>query len=693
MKRHFWKIAGGSLLIGILITVGLFIAQGQGAASDKETAVSKIVFNYLEQLHYRQVDVNNEFSQAIFDKYIENLDYSKRFFVKDPDLLELNKYRNQLDDQLQLGSMEFMELANKFLKKRIEDAEKIAASYLAKPLDYTKEESLIIDREEMDYAKNVSEFKELWHKRLKAQVLDKYIELYESENKNQKLDYTKMDSKLEKLAREKVATSVKSVLIRMQRESREKQFSLYMNSMLLCYDPHTSYMPPQDEGDFKFQMTGKLEGIGALLSTDGEYIKIERLIPGGPAIRGKDLQVGERIIAVAQEDGEAVDVGYMPLEDATAMIRGPKGKTVRLTVKGNDGQTRVVSIVRDVVVMSETYARSALLKNPETGEKFGYISLPSFYRDFDNKSSRNATDDVRREIQTLKKQKVAGIILDLRNNPGGALFDAVNVAGLFIDEGPIVQVRDSGGRVQVYSDEESGYETDMPLVVMVNSFSASAAEIVSAALQDYGRAVIIGSKSTYGKGSVQTLYDCDQYLPIKDFRYRPIGSLKLTTQKYYRINGGSVQFKGVMSDVVLSDEFAFLELNEEHLDHALPWDTINPSDYKKWSRSKVDINELRQKSAARVQNNESFAKISEGIEAIYNSDERKTQPLEFKAAMQQRQTINERNKALELVKEKKISLQITPNVETGDEVKEWVDDLNKDIYLEEAAAILNDMIK
>ena len=523
-----------------------------------------------------------------------------------------------------------MEIATATLRKRIEEVQGFYGDLLSQPFDYKKPETLQLDPEKRTYASGKAELKELWRKLLKNQTLNVYLQLAE-QNKDRavvKRLYGKLDPKLEAEARKKVTQDIKRILSRLQQETRVEQTERYLDSVTMAFDPHTNYYSPQTKEEFDIDMSGTLEGIGAQLQEqeDGDYIKVEKIIPGSPAWRGKELKEGDVIIKVAEGNDDPVDIANMRLNDVVKLIRGKKGTTVKLTVKRPTGQMNVIPLVRDVVAIEESYAKSAVIQDAKLGKSFGYISLPSFYHDFNNESARNSADDIRKELDKLNKEKVSGIVLDLRNNGGGALSDAVKMSGLFIEEGPIVQVREGNGKIDVLKDEDTSVAYQGPLVVLVNSLSASASEILAAALQDYHRAVIVGTNS-FGKGTVQSLIDLDQLVErsLPNYSYaKPLGSLKLTIQKFYRVNGGSTQYKGVTPDITLPDQLSYYDIGEKALDNYLPYDTIRSAAIKPWNK-KINLATLRTLSAQRVKSSRAFALISSNVAQL---EKRKTQTLQ-----------------------------------------------------------------
>ncbi|MCL1979612.1 MAG: carboxy terminal-processing peptidase, partial [Proteobacteria bacterium] len=396
--------------------------------------------------------------------------------------------------------------------------------------------------------------------------------------------------------------------------SRQDHYDRYFDAVARAFDPHTDYMPPTSKEDFDIQMSGSLEGIGALLREDEGLIKVVRIIPGSAAEKQGKLQAEDTILAVAEKSGEPVDISEMRIREAVSLIRGPKGTEVRLTVQKPDGTKRVIPIVRDVVRIEETYVKSTVIKNGKGA--IGYLRIPSFYRDFmaqsNGEESRNVSDDTLAELVKLKRQKIGGLIVDLRNNGGGALADAVQISGLFLPGGPIVQVKDSQGTIRVLEDDDRDVAYDGPLIILVNQFSASASEIVAAALQDYGRAFIIGSEHTHGKGTVQAMMDMNKNLPLLHLKnYDDLGALKLTIQKFYRVNGGSTQYKGVEPDLVVPSIFDYLETGEKYMDYSLPWDQVDRVDYVRWRGNRSHRDQMWLAGKQWVEDSAAFKKIKD----------------------------------------------------------------------------------
>jgi carboxyl-terminal processing protease len=501
---------------------------------------------------------------------------------------------------------------------------------------------------------------------------------------------------LEKETRETAKKSLDEYFGFMNDLDRDDWFSVYINSITTRFDPHTNYFAPEEKDRFDVSMSGKLEGIGARLQKKNDFTEISELISGGPAWRGKQLEAGDLVMKVAQGNGPAVDVVGMRLDDVVKKIKGPKGSEVRLTVKKVDGTVKIISIIRDVVEIEETYAKSSVVN--KNGLKYGVIYLPKFYIDFENKDGRDAGKDIALEVERLKKAGVSGIVLDVRDDGGGSLSTVVDIAGLFIEQGPIVQIKSAGRKKEVLYDRDNKIEWDGPLVIMVNSFSASASEILAAAIQDYKRGIIIGSKQTYGKGTVQNVIDLNQFVRNSDIG--DLGALKTTTQKFYRINGGSTQKEGVSSDIVMPDRYAYLKMGERDVDNAMPWDKIDPADYAVWDKT-ANFNKAISNSKSRIERNSQFKLIEENAKWIDSRSEDNTYNLNIEKFKIAQNAIEEAAKKYKPISKYKNSLQFSSLpyeiVETDKDsvLKEkrdrWHEGLSKDVYVEEALNVLDDL--
>ncbi|HZG99475.1 MAG TPA: carboxy terminal-processing peptidase, partial [Flavisolibacter sp.] len=598
-----------------MLAIGIFIAfqtMGIGKANppSKYERILQNVGILLTQGHYSPKDINDAFSKKVYQKYFEELDSDKNIFLQQ-DLDALRKYENRIDDEIKGAPVEFFFEVSKRFNQRIEEVSKIYKEILSQPFDFTVDESVVTDSKKVKFATTEAQRKDLWRKKLKYLTLDRYAESLDIREKNKGKDsfVVKTDAQLEKEARERVVKIMDRIFDRYKfKFNEDDKFAVFVNAVTQTMDPYTEFFPPVEKRYFDEQLSGRFSGIGASLQYDEGNIKIASLLTGSPAWKSQQIEVGDLIMKVAQAKDSAVDLTGYVVEDAVKLIRGKKGSEVTLTLKKKDGSLKNVTLTRDEIVQDETFARSAVLQ--EGNSKVGYIFLPEFYADFENPNGARSAVDVAKEVMKLKDAKVDGIVIDLRNNGGGSLYDVVQMAGLFIEEGPIVQVKDREGKPMVMRDKDNGNVLyDGPLVVMVNEFSASASEIFAAAIQDYGRGVVIGSTSTYGKGTVQRNIGLD---PESNFlsSNSDLGTVKLTLQKFYRINGGSTQLKGVTPDVVIPDQYEYLRFRERDNENALPWDEINKASYKNWTGG-YDLSTIKNLSNARVNQNPIFQKIKQ----------------------------------------------------------------------------------
>jgi carboxyl-terminal processing protease len=677
-----------------------FIAFGfyLKAQDEGEDVLVKTVNVALQNYHYDPVAIDDNYSEKAFNYYLDNIDPNKRLLLQS-DVIAMNKYKYLIDDETTSGSDEFFNMSLEILNRQTAATKQYFTDILAKPFDFTVEEEVDFS-EDIPYAKTPEELKERWRKYLKYNVLtrlhaDQLAQEKSIENKDSGFVAQSMDS-LEAKARASVLKTHEDWYKRLERLDRQDRLNAYVNSLTAVYDPHTNYFPPADKDNFDIQMSGRLEGIGAQLQEKDGYIKITNIIPGGPSSLQGDLKENDLILKVAQEGEEAVDIIDWRIDDAVKIIRGKKGTKVTLTVRRPDGSIKNITITRDVVVLEETYAKSVILKDKDK-VKAGYIYLPSFYADFQNPRGRFSWKDVKAEIEKVKAEGVKGIILDLRNNGGGSLDDVVKMAGLFIDQGPIVQVKEKGRPAQVLEDTYSGTDWDGALVIMVNEFSASASEIMAAAMQDYNRAVVIGSSSTHGKGTVQRFLPLNQTLRSKNVP--DLGSVKLTIQKFYRINGDATQLKGVSSDVVLPDNYMYIKTGEKEEEFAMPWDQIPSSSYDKKSYSIP--NKVIAKSQARVKSNETFNLIEQNGRRWEAQREETIYSLNLAQYRLSEEKDKEAGKKFDALSKVSFEDFIVVNTSAdADAIKadesrkkrneEWIKGIKKDPYIYEALQIVED---
>ncbi|HMC00155.1 MAG TPA: carboxy terminal-processing peptidase [Flavobacteriaceae bacterium] len=667
---------------------------------ENDKLLVQVITYLLQQVHFDPKDIDDEFSTHVFKAYLEQVDPYKRYFYKS-DIEEFRKFETELDDQLKNYDVSFFSLTHEKLIKRIEESKSIYQEILSKPFDFTIDEEFNADYENIDYVNTKKDIKERWRKQLKLWTISNYNDLLDEQNSNIKSDsayVVKSNSEIEKEAREATLKLIdRYYKDGLEKLERKDWFSRYINAIVEEFDPHTNYYAPEDRDAFDQEISGKLEGIGARLSSQLDNIKIVELISGGPAWRGQELEVGDIILKVKQEDEEEpISLVGMRTDDAVKYIKGPKGTKVTLTVKKVDGTIKDIEIVRDVVEIEETYARSSIVKKAD--KNFGVIYLPKFYADFDDYKNRNAASDIKEEIERLKEQGMEGLVLDLRDNGGGSLQAVIDMAGLFIKDGPIVQVRATGEPKEVLKDRDKSIVWDGPLVILVNELSASASEIMAAAMQDYKRAIIIGGKQTYGKGTVQQVMDLNRM--VRNNTSGDLGALKLTTQKYYRINGGSVQLEGVKSDVVVPDRWSFIPVGEKDWENPLPWDEIDPANYKVWD-SYFDYETTITKSKERMSNNEQLNLIEEYAMWVKNNMDIKSYSLNFEEYKSKLDKNEVEIKKFDVISDYKTnltfeSLPYEKNLFIQDSVlkikrERWHESLSQDVYIEEALNVLEDL--
>lgn len=692
LKRILKIIIPSTLIFVLLISAKFFLFN-------KYQIISQLIYDSVKQNHYDPPKIDDAYSEKVFDLYIKRLDYGKKFLLKS-DVEQLSIYKHSLDEQWKEHSISFFDETYQLLQKRIAMAEEWYKEILSKPLDLDKEEYYETDPEKAKYAENINELKEEWRKMLKYQILLKIDEMREEEKKKLEKDSTHTLSpmpfdSLEYKARQKVLKSNNDWFKRLKKLSYKDRISVYLSTFINVYDPHTEYFPPKEKKKFDQSMSGQFEGIGARLQQKDGVIKVVEIIVGSPSYKQGELKAGDIILKVAQGSEEPVDVTDMDIDDAIELIKGRKGTEVRLTVQKPDGSIKVIPIIRDVIEMEETYAKSFVLEYEK--QKYGYIYLPSFYTDFTHSGAHHCSEDVKKEIEKLKKYNIKGLILDLRDNGGGSLQEAVDLAGLFITEGPIVQVRGKMNYISIFKDTKSDIVWDGPLNVIVNYGSASASEIVSAALQDYKRALIIGT-NTYGKGTVQSFVDLDYYVLPNFDSIKPTGSVKITMQKFYRINGESTQLKGVEPDINFPNAYESIidDIGEKKLDYPMPFDKITPVNYIKFNN--IDYNKVKKIANQNIKSNPAFKIIEK------QAEEYKQRKLNTKINLQKdkffayQEEIRKKNKEFEDTKmkfdnfsviipeENKVKFDID-TAKAGRETR-WAKRIEKDAYIYEATRIL-----
>ena len=653
----------------------------------------------IQRGHFNVKSLNDDMSEQIFHTYLESIDGQKRYFLQS-DYREFAKYMFRIDDQLRELDLTFFDLTYKRLILRMNEVESLYASLLSRPFDFEKKESYDMDYEEQLFPLSQTSRAEKWRKQLKLSTLSVlYDKVQEAEKKEGEstADYVSPSwVVLEEEARTTTRENMEDYFDLMNDLERKDWFDIYLNAFVLQFDPHTNYFNPDDKDRFDMNMSGKFEGIGARLSKRDQAIKVVDIIIGGPLWRDQLMEVGDEIQLVRQEEGDAVDIRSMRLDDAIKLIKGPKGSTVHLTIKKVDGTIETIPVKRDLVVLEESYARSSVINRLD--QKYGLIHLPKFYVDFKSYKERNAAHDVEQEVINLKEAGVEGLIIDLRNNGGGSLQTVVDIAGLFIDKGPIVQVKSTVSKTEVLRDRDDKTLWDGPMVILVNELSASASEILAAALQDYERAIVLGSKQTFGKGTVQNVVDLNRFL--SNSTYGNLGALKITTDKFYRINGGSTQLEGVKSDVITPDRYSYVDIGERDEDNPMSWDQITPLIYTKW-HGYLNYDEVIKQSQDRVNNHPIFKLVDQDAKWIEQRQNDKSIALNYQEYVSELEADRTYADQFDAVKEYYNNLEFTiaPAEQeriTKDSIfrekrERWFSDLTEDYYVEEAVNILDEL--
>lgn len=701
MNRRSFKLFGVAIVLLLSIS---FLVVGSRNNNDelRREMLIKVINFAVNNGHYNPMELNDAFSERAFDLYIKRIDFSKRFLLQE-DIKKLSEYRYQIDNAILNMDFELLDLSVKILDVRTKEAENYFRDILKSPFDFEKEEFYEFDADKIVFAESKKSLKDRWRLSLKYETMNSIYEMAKSQDEAAEKSDTvtlKTFAEMEQESREKILKRYEDWFHRMTQLNEEDRLNVYINSIVNVYDPHTEYFPPKDKENFDIRFSGQLEGIGAQLTQRNAHIEVTRIIPGSPSWKNGELEVGDLVLNVAQEGEEPVDVVDMRLDEAVQLIRGKKGSRVTLTVKKLDKSIKDITLVRDVVVLEETYARSAVIRDEKSGKDYGYLKLPSFYVDFSRINGRNSFEDVKLEIEKLKMEKVHGLVFDLRDNGGGSLEDVVKIAGLFIEKGPIVQSSGRKGIKKNYMDDDKQIQFNGPLVVMVNMVSASASEIFAAAMQDYGRAIVIGSDHTYGKGTVQNFTELDRMVPKRPSNFQPLGSLKMTVQKFYRINGDATQLNGVTPDIVLPDYYNFIDFGEKDLDYPMPWDEISPLDYTKWI-SDYDQEYIISMSRKRILNDSILTLINDNGLRLQEIRTNTRMSLNYKSYIEMVKNREEEGKKYERIGKDDLGLAILPltvdlpemesDTSKKARVEEWINTLKKDVYLLEAQQILKDI--
>lgn len=713
MKRNYKVLL---LVLGLSISLWSFIPN-KATDPEKDKLLLELLTFVLEKAHYSPASIDDNFSKGVYKNYLETLDPSKRFFIQS-DIIEFSKFETQIDDQIRNKDLAFFDLTYSRLMQRIKESKNFSKYVLVKPIDYNIDESFNVDYEKSPYANSLAELMEKWRKQVKLSTLSTLVDKLKVEDnkKNGVIDSTvdkisefkakklkpisnsppKSYEELEKETRADASKTLDQYYENTDELDRSDYFAMYINTIAERFDPHTSYFAPEAKEKFDVEISGTLEGIGARLQKKDDLVEISELISGGPAWRGKELEEGDLIMKVAQGKDTGIDVAGMKLNDVVKKIKGHKGTEVVLTVRKQDGTIKEISIIRDIVELEETYVKSSIVE--KNGLKYGVIYLPKFYINFENKDGRDAGKDMATEVKRLKEEGVNGIVLDVRNDGGGSLRTVVDIAGLFIADGPIVQIKSSNKSQEVLYDRDKKIEWDGPLVVMVNGYSASASEILAAAIQDYKRGIIIGSKQTYGKGTVQNVSNLNDF--VRNSNVGDLGALKTTVQKFYRINGGSTQLEGVSSDVAMPDRYMYLKNGERDVDNAMPWDKIDATQYNVWDKQ-AGFNSAIANSKTRIENNSYFKLIEKNAKWLDERNKEFDFSLNINTFKSVREKLENTAKTFKTIIKYSNNLNFTSlpyetdlmktDLALKDKREDWHKNLSRDIYIEEAINVLDDL--
>ena len=680
MKFNFLHIVA----IVAIILFGFSFSEDKFSDPNKEKLLIEVVKYVVEKGHYSTLDINDDISEKIYNTYLEQLDAQKRFFLQS-DIRQFEKYKFKLDDQIKDQDLTFFNLVYETSRKRINEVKNYYEEIMNNSFDFSSNEDINLDFENKSYARNSNEIKNRWRKQLKYSTLDiislklgDSIKVIDNKTRNESMTLIKKNTD--------------DFFDYVEEMDRDDWFANYINAFLNQLDPHTVYFNPEDKDRFDTNISGKFDGIGARLQKTEGTVKIVDIIVGGPIWKDKLLDVGDIILKVAQENQDPVNIIGMKLDDAIKLIKGPADSFVTLTVKKISGEIKDVLIKRGVVELEELYAKSTLINKGD--KNYGYISLPKFYIDFSDRKSRNSANDVKNEIIKLKNNGISGLILDLRNNGGGALQTVVDMTGLFIERGPIVQVKSTGNRKQILYDKDPQVVWDGPLVILMNKMSASASEILAGALQDYNRAVIIGNEKSFGKGTVQNVIDLNRFISNSSY---DLGALKITTDKFYRINGESVQLEGVKSDIVIPDSYKYIFNGEKDEKNPLQWDKITPANFDKWAKRDY-LNKISSENQSRIDNDDYYSLINDRAQWLKDQQSNKTISLNFNSYNSFLNKQREKNKRFESLNKYENTLNfkllktekqyIMSNKELLSSRNRWHRNLTKDLYLEEGVKAL-----
>ena len=666
----------------------------------KRQALYATLGGILRQGHFAPKKLDDNFSKAVYKKFIERMDYSKAFFLE-KDIKQFEIYQYQIDNQIEKGSSEFFDLVSTLYDTRRAEAEAYFKKHIEMPMVFNTNEYIELDGKKLAWTKNETEMDARWKTNMKYRLLSRYNELRESQKekiakKELKAKDIKTDDQLKKDARKTIRKSMELYFRRLNKITEKEKFGFYLNAITQNYDPHTTYLAPVDKKRFDEEMSGSFFGIGAVLKMNDESIcEISQVMPGTPSSRQGSLKAGDQILKVAQGEGDPIEVVGWDLEDIVKIIRGKEGSTVKLTVKHLSGTEEVIPIVRGKIEIEASFAKSMIINSGSN--KLGYISLPSFYANFNDFDGRRCSTDMKKEIEKLKELSVDGMVIDLRNNGGGSLGDVVDIAGYFIEDGPVVQVKSQHSRPQEMKDRDPGVLYRGPLAILINSNSASASEILAAAMQDYKRAIILGSTS-FGKGTVQRIVNLDDYFKGNS-EYKPLGNLKITTQKFYRVNGGATQLKGVEPDIKIPSTFDLLDQGERRDENAMAWDQIMSADYSPYG---LNFDKLIAKSKKRIASNKNFNLVKKNAIRIKKRNDDNRYSLNLKGYNQEVQKgkriakefdeLNKNKQKLSLANLPSVAATVMTDTLAKSKNKTWQEAIQTDAYIAEAVKVLDDWI-
>ncbi|MBK9564892.1 MAG: carboxy terminal-processing peptidase [Saprospiraceae bacterium] len=691
-----------SLVITALL--GLFFIKNfnqKPPVNDKEALILQGIMETTKYVHLTPKTIDNSFSAFVYKTYLDRIDFQKRFLTQQ-DIDKLKVFEQQIDEQTNNRTFEFFNASLPMLDAGVLKGKKYFSEFIDQPMNFSKGDVIETDADKRTYAKNDNELKAQWKNIIQFEVMSKWVQLIKDQEGKENKEGNKTEEELKADAVKDVKKRFTDWFDRVAKLRRSDRLEVYFGSITNYYDPHTDYFSPKDKQDFDINMGGKLEGIGARLTTEGDYTKVFSIVVGGPAWKTKKLDDNDVILKVTQKGKEPVDIAGMRVDDVVQLVRGKKGTTVILTIRKKDNSVVDVSIERDEVQLEDNKAKSVLLNIPGKIQNIGYINLPSFYSSFETEGGNSCAADVAEEIKKLKSQQVNGIILDLRNNGGGSLNDVVDMSGLFIEQGPIVQVKGKESKPFLHVDKDKSVLYSGPLVIMVNQFSASASEIIAAAMQDYNRAIIVGSNSTFGKGTVQRFYDLDRGISGYD-EFKPLGAVKMTTQKFYRINGGSTQLKGVVPDIILPDTYHYIKTGEKDYDNPLEWTEISSVPFSQNVVLIENKQKLLENSKSRVAESKDFQMVLESALQIKQNRDQTKYPLKINDYRSMINKKNEESKKFDNLFKNEIAGLDIKNLE-ADMAKinrddsniaknqEFIKGLKKDIYIEESLFIIRDLI-